>query len=262
MSTGEIPFTDQTIANGLSRSQALSHAFAQGHGTKRLRDDVSNSFFDSESFLPMSQKRARPDLAYTDNVNPSSYIAPAYDPLALYNRLPDTDFALYHPHLASTHPNPPQPQFDAAHTHPHIASQSAAQYQQQPAYWGLPAQRLPQQQQQPQLQQSQPLAQLPSQPHLQSAFQPQPQPQSLPETPQQYYTMPADHVQSASYPANTDWWQPRPSPSNSVPENWNYQVEEPCVYGADASQHLKLQSLSTLDNLVCYICIFTYKPDR
>ncbi|KAH0312756.1 hypothetical protein KCU74_g13566, partial [Aureobasidium melanogenum] len=258
MSTGEIPFTDQTIANGLSRSSALSHGFAQGHGTKRLRDDVSSSFFDSESFLPVSQKRARPDLVYTNDVNPSSsYIAPAYDPLALYNRLPDTDFALYHPHLASTHPNPGPQQFEPAHTHPHIASQSLPQYQQQPSYWGLPAQHLPQQHQHQHQQPppQQPLAQLPSQPHLQSAFQPQPQPQSLPQTPQQYYTMPADHVQNASYPANTDWWQPRPSPSNSVLENWNYQVEEPCVYTTDASQHLKLQSLATLDNLSTQIIL-------
>ncbi|KAH0367626.1 hypothetical protein KCU65_g4545, partial [Aureobasidium melanogenum] len=261
MSTGEIPFTDQTIANGLSRSSALSHGFAQGHGTKRLRDDVSNSFFDSESLLPTLQKRARPDLVYTTDVNPeSSYIAPAYDSatLGLYNRLPDTDFALYHPHLASTHPSPAPHQFEPAHTHPHIASQSLPQYQQQPSYWGLPAQHLPHQhqnqQQQPQLAQ-QSLAQLSSQPHLQSAFQPHTQPQSLPQTPQQYYTMPADHVQNASYPTNTDWWQPRPSPSNPVLENWNYQAEEPCVYGADASQHLKLQSLATLDNLSTQIIL-------
>ncbi|KAH0342432.1 hypothetical protein KCU81_g5737, partial [Aureobasidium melanogenum] len=258
MSTGEIPFTDQTIANGLSRSSALSHGFAQGHGTKRLRDDVSNSFFDSESFLPVSQKRARPDLVYTTaDVNPeSSYIAPAYDSqtLALYNRLPDTDFALYHPHLAPTHPNPGSQQFEPVHTHSHIVSQSLPQYQQQPSYWGLPAQHQHQQHQHHQ-QAQQPLAQLSSQPHLQSAFQPHPQPQSLPQTPQQYYTMPADHVQNASYPTNTDWWQPRPSPSNAVLENWNYQAEEPCVYGADASQHLKLQSLATLDNLSTQIIL-------
>ncbi|CAD0113641.1 unnamed protein product [Aureobasidium uvarum] len=224
----------------------LSHAFVQGHGTKRLRDDVSTGFFDAESLLPVSQKRARPDLVYTNDVNPSSYLVPAYNPLALYNRSPDTDFALYHPHLASTHPNP-QPQFESAHAHAHahahLASLSVAQYQQQPSYWGLPVQRLPQQHPQPH-------HHLPSQPHLQSAFQPQPQPQpqSLPQTPQQYYTMPADHVQNASY--NSDWWQPRPSPSNSVLEAWNHQVEEPCVYGTDASSHLKLQSLATLDNLI------------
>lgn len=67
--------------------------------------------------------------------------------------------------------------------------------------------------------------------------------------------MPADHVQNAAYSANTDWWQPRPSPNSSVLDNWNYQVGEPCVYGADASQHLKLQSLATLDNLVRCTCI-------
>jgi hypothetical protein len=225
------------------RRQALGHGFAQGHGIKRLRDDVSTSYFDAESLLPVSQKRARADTLHTADVNiPSSYLAPAYNPLALYNRLPDTEIALYHPHLASTHPSP-QPQFDQAHSH--AAGQSLYQYHQQPSYWGLPVQRLPQH--------SQPLAQLPSQPDLQPAFQPQLQ--SLPQTPQQYYNMPADHVQNASYSANTDWWQPRPSPSNPVLDNWNFQAEEPCVYGADASQHLKLQSLCTLDNLVRCTCI-------
>jgi hypothetical protein len=200
----------------------------------------------------VSQKRARADVVHTSDVNPSSYFGPAtYNPLALYNRLPDTEFALYHhPHLASTHPSPSQPQFETAHAH--AASQSLYQYQQQqqPSYWGLPVQRLPQH--------SQSIPQLPSQPHLQPAFQLQPQ--SLPQTPQQYYTMPADHVQNASYSANTDWWQPRPSPSNTVLENWNYQVGEPCVYGTDASQHLKLQSLATLDNLVSCICIHLVSP--
>ncbi|KAI4724285.1 hypothetical protein E4T49_08018, partial [Aureobasidium sp. EXF-10728] len=228
----------------------LSHGSVHGHGTKRLRDNVSTSFFDAEPLVPVSQKRARPDLAYTNDVNPSSYLVPAYNPLALYDRLPDTDFALYHPQLASTHPNP-QPHFEPAaahaHAHAHLAPLSVAQYQQHPSYWGLPVQRLPQQQP----------PQLPSQPHLQSAFQPQPQPHphSLPQTPQQYYTMPADHVQNASYSATTDWWQSRPSPSNSVLDTWNYQIEEPCVYGTDASQHLKLQSLATLDNLSTQIIL-------
>jgi hypothetical protein len=72
--------------------------------------------------------------------------------------------------------------------------------------------------------------------------------------------MPADHVHNASYSANTDWWQPRPSPSSSVLDNWNYQVGEPCVYGTDASQHLKLQSLATLDNLVRYTYIHRPQP--
>jgi len=196
----------------------------------------------------VSQKRARNDTPHTTYVNPSSYLGPPYNnPLALYNRLPDTEFALYHPHLASTHPSPnPHPHFDSAHPHA-AATQSLYQYQQQqqqqqPSYWGLPVQRLPQH--------SQPLP-LPSQPHLQPGLEPQSQ--SLPQTPQQYYNMPADHVQNAAYSANTDWWQPRPSPSSSVLDNWNYQAGEPCVYGADASQHLKLQSLATLDNLVCCV---------
>ena len=192
----------------------------------------------------MSQKRARHDTLHTNDVNPSSYLGPPYNnPLALYSRLPDTEFALYHPHLASTHPNP-HPHFDPAHSQP-AATQSLYQYQQQaPSYWGLPVQRLPQH--------SQPLP-LPSQPHLQPGLDPQTQ--SLPQTPQQYYNMPADHVQNAAYSANTDWWQPRPSSNSSVLDNWNYQIGEPCVYGADASQHLKLQSLATLDNLVCCTCI-------
>ena len=192
----------------------------------------------------MSQKRARHDTLHTNDVNPSSYLGPPYNnPLALYNRLPDTEFALYHPHLAPTHPNP-HPHFDPAHSQP-AATQSLYQYQQQaPSYWGLPVQRLPQH--------SQPLP-LPSQPHLQPGLDPQTQ--SLPQTPQQYYNMPADHVQNAAYSANTDWWQPRPSSNSSVLDNWNYQIGEPCVYGADASQHLKLQSLATLDNLVRFAYI-------
>jgi hypothetical protein len=232
------------------RLQALGHGFAQGHGIKRLRDDVSTTYFDAESLLPVSQKRARADVVHTTDVNPSSYFGPAtYNPLALYNRLPDTEFALYHPHLASTQPTT-QPLFETAHAN--AASQSLYQYQQQqpPSYWGLPVQRLPQH--------SQSIPHLPSQPHLQPAFQLQSQP--LPQTPQQYYTMPADHVQNASYSTNTDWWQPRPSPSNTVLENWNYQVGEPCVYGTDASQHLKLQSLATLDNLVRCNCIHLVSP--
>ncbi|KAI5250419.1 hypothetical protein E4T43_00192 [Aureobasidium subglaciale] len=242
-----------SIANTLTRQPALNDAFYQGYGTKRPRDDVSPIFYDQENLV--SQKRYRPDYLYTNDLNPSSYLAAPYDPLAVYNRQPDTDFALYqpHPHLASAHPHSlPNPHFDAPNTHVaaqpvqhhHQQPQQPQQQQQHPSYWALPVQRLPQQQ---------PLPQLPSQPQLQPAFQPQPQ--SLPQTPQQYYTMPADHVNAASYPGTTDWWQPRPSPSNSAIDAYNYQVEEPCVYGTDASQHLKLQSLATLDNLSTQIIL-------
>ncbi|OBW66967.1 MAG: Uncharacterized protein AUREO_029570 [Aureobasidium pullulans] len=226
-------------------STSLNNAFYQGHGIKRSRDDVSQPFFDQEVFA--AQKRARPDVDYTNDLNPSQYLQSAYDPLAVYNRHPDTDFALYHQpsHLASAHPHP---QFEAVH--PHIAAQPVQhhqhQQQQHPSYWGLPVQRVPQ---------HQPLPQLPSQPQLQPAFQPQPQPQSLPQTPQQYYNMPTEHAPNASYPGMSDWWQPRPSPSNSAVESWNYGIEEPCVYGTDASQHLKLQSLATLDNLSTQIIL-------
>ena len=80
------------------------------------------------------------------------------------------------------------------------------------------------------------------------------------QTQPQYYNVSAstEHTDPQQSYSNlplsnlSEWWQPRPTnnPYNSVFDSWNYQIDEPCVYGEDASQHLKLQSLSTLDNLV------------
>lgn len=85
-----------------------------------------------------------------------------------------------------------------------------------------------------------------------------PHPSSRPyhSSPDQFFPPPNDYA-STSMPSQTsyqpslsaqDWTQPSYSYTGGT-EHWNYQIDEPTVYGEDASLHLKIQSIPTLDNL-------------
>lgn len=56
-----------------------------------------------------------------------------------------------------------------------------------------------------------------------------------------------------------DWTQPSYGYTGGT-EQYNYQIDEPTVYGDDASLHLKIQSITTLDNLSSQIIINIAKP--
>lgn len=73
----------------------------------------------------------------------------------------------------------------------------------------------------------------------------------------QYYNLPNEYVATSldnqgPFPAAPlNDWSSASFPYTNGFEGWNHnQYEEPIVYGQDASLHLKLQSLSTLQNLV------------
>ena len=95
---------------------------------------------------------------------------------------------------------------------------------------------------------------MPSQPQTQAQTQPQP-PLNRPYQPSsdQFYQPSNEYAPSqppfAAPTSAQDWTQPSYS-YNGGTDHWNYQIDEPTVYGEDASLHLKVQSIPTLDNLV------------
>lgn len=89
-------------------------------------------------------------------------------------------------------------------------------------------------------------------------YQPSPDNNYQPSNDYASSSMPSQQPYNANISAQ-EWTQPSYNYTGGT-DHWNYQIDEPTVYGEDASLHLKLQSIPTLDNLSTQIIMNLAKP--